>query len=161
MRNRRFCDLEFLFLFTFEGNIQCAIKVLRLAMEHTDGDKCKIVFTSPEAMMELSGEKKLKPSLSARQKNKSRYFFLRYKQNSPVTSHARFKPCKECFHISNRPLPIHVHPHEISKFLNTETWLLLIKCCQSASLLNFKWKIKFRCDEVDLNPACQHRNLPP
>ena len=29
--------------------------------------------------------------------------------------------CKECFHISNHPLPIHVHPHEISKFLDTET----------------------------------------
>ena len=29
----------------------------RLAMEHDDGDKCKIVFTSPEAMMEFSGEK--------------------------------------------------------------------------------------------------------
>ena len=36
-------------------------------MEHADGDKCKIVFTSPEAMMEFSGEKKLKLSLSARQ----------------------------------------------------------------------------------------------
>ena len=68
MRNRRFRNLEFLFLFTFEGIIQCAIKVLRLAMEHTDGDKCKIVFTSPEAMMEFSGEKKLKLSFSARQK---------------------------------------------------------------------------------------------
>ena len=55
-------------LFTFEGNIQCAIKVLRLAMDHADGDKCKIVFTSPEAMMEFSGEKKLKLSLSAREK---------------------------------------------------------------------------------------------
>ena len=55
-------------MFTFEGNIQCAIKVLRLAMDHADGDKCNIVFTSPEAMMEFSGEKKLKLSLSARQK---------------------------------------------------------------------------------------------
>ena len=69
MRNRRFCNLEFLFLLTFEGNIQFAKKVLRLAMEHADGDKCKIVFTSPEAMMEFSGEKMLKLSLSARQKN--------------------------------------------------------------------------------------------
>ena len=60
VQNRRsFCNLKFLFLFTFEGNIQCAKKVhvLRLAMEHADGDKCKIVFTSPEAMMEFSGEK--------------------------------------------------------------------------------------------------------
>ena len=57
MRNRTFCSLEFLFLFTFEGNIQCVIKVLRVAMEQADGDKCKIVFTSPEAMMEFSGEK--------------------------------------------------------------------------------------------------------
>ena len=57
VRNRRFCHLEFLFLFTFEGNIQCAIKVLRLAMEHADGDNCKIVFTSPETMVEFSEEK--------------------------------------------------------------------------------------------------------
>ena len=76
MRNRTFRSLEFLFLFTFEGNIQCTIKVLRLAMEHTDGDKCKIVFTSPEAMMEFSGEKKLKLSLSARQKNLLTYVKL-------------------------------------------------------------------------------------
>jgi len=68
VRNRRFCNLEFLFLFTFEGDIQCAIKVLRLALEHADGDKCKIVFTSLEAMMKFSGEKKLKLSLSAGEK---------------------------------------------------------------------------------------------
>lgn len=44
-------------------------KVLRLAMmERADGDKCKIVFTSLKAMMEFSGEKKLKLSLSAREK---------------------------------------------------------------------------------------------
>ena len=132
MRNRRFGNLEFLFLFTFEGNIQCAIKVLRLAMDHADGAKCKIVFTSPEAMMEFSGEKKLKLSLSARQKTllsyvnlksfeRSSYSFLRHEQKSPITSHARLASCKECFHISNRPLPIHVHSHEISKFLETET----------------------------------------
>ena len=57
-----------LFLFTFKGNIQCAKKVLRLAMEYADGDKCKIVYSSPEAMVEFSGGKKLKLSLSARQK---------------------------------------------------------------------------------------------
>ena len=71
MRNRRFYNLEFLFLFTFEGNIQCAIKVLHLAMEHADGDKCKIAFTSPEAMMEFSREKELKLSLGAGQKTLS------------------------------------------------------------------------------------------
>ena len=60
MRNRRFFNLEFLLLFPFEGNFQCAIKVLRLAVDHADGDKCKIALTSPEAMMEFSGEKKLK-----------------------------------------------------------------------------------------------------
>ena len=63
-------------MFTFEGNIQCAIKVLRLAMDHADGDKCNIVFTSPEAMMEFSGEKKLKLSLSARQKTLLSYVNL-------------------------------------------------------------------------------------
>ena len=58
-----------LFLFTFKGNIQCAKKVVRLAMEYADGDKCKIVYSSPEAMVEFSGEKKLKLSLiRARQK---------------------------------------------------------------------------------------------
>ena len=65
VKNRRsFCNLKFLFLFTFEGNIQCAKKVLRLAMEHADGDKCKIVFTTPEAMIEFSGEKNLKTALA-------------------------------------------------------------------------------------------------
>ena len=48
-----------LFLFTFKGNIQCAKEVLRLAMEYADGDKCKIVYSSPEAMVEFSGEKNL------------------------------------------------------------------------------------------------------
>ena len=52
-----------LFLFTFKGNIQCAKKVFRLAMEYADGDKCKIVYSSPEAMVEFSGERKLKLSL--------------------------------------------------------------------------------------------------
>ena len=120
-------------------------------MEHADRDKCKIVFTLPEAMTKFSGEKNLKLSLIARQRNlltylnlqsfeRSRYFFLRQKQNSPITSHARLASCKECFHISNRPLPIQVHSHEIFKFLDTETWFLLNKFCQSASLFNFKGK---------------------
>ena len=41
-----------------------------------DGDKCMIVFTSPEAMMEFSGEKKFKLSLSARQKTLLTYVNL-------------------------------------------------------------------------------------
>ena len=57
----------------------------------------------------------------ARRPLASRVFFLRQKQNSPISSHARLASCKECFHISNRPLPIRVHSHEISKFLDTET----------------------------------------
>ena len=57
-------------------SLQCAIKVLRLAMEHADGNKCKIVFTSPEAMMEFSGEEKLKLSFSARQKTLLTYVNL-------------------------------------------------------------------------------------
>ena len=32
VRNRRFCNPVFLFLFTCNGNIQCANKVLRLAI---------------------------------------------------------------------------------------------------------------------------------
>ena len=58
-----------LFLFTFKGNIQCAKKVLRLAMKYADGDKCNIVYSSPEAMVEFSGEKKSKLCLSTRQKS--------------------------------------------------------------------------------------------
>ena len=72
-----------LFLFTFKGDIQCAKKVLRLAMEYADGDKCKIVYSSPEAMVEFSGEKRLKLGLNACQKpickiyvERSRYFLL-------------------------------------------------------------------------------------
>ena len=78
-------------MFTFERNIQCAKKVLRLAMEYRTVIN-KIVFTSPEAMVEFSGEKKLKLSLSACQKysfERSRYFFLRGKQTSRITNHAR------------------------------------------------------------------------
>ena len=33
------------------------MRYLRLAMEYADGDKCKIVYSSPEAMVEFSGEK--------------------------------------------------------------------------------------------------------
>ena len=56
-------------MFTFEGNIQCAKKVLRLALaiECADGnEKNKIVVTSPKAMMEFSRENYL--NLSARGK---------------------------------------------------------------------------------------------
>ena len=45
-------------------------------MEHADGGKCKIMFTSAEAMMEFSGEKKLKLSFSARQKTVLTYVNL-------------------------------------------------------------------------------------
>ena len=38
-------------------------------MEHADGDKCKIVFTTPEAMIEFSGEKNLKTALALVKKN--------------------------------------------------------------------------------------------
>ena len=88
-----------LFLFTFKGNIQCAKKVLRLAMEYADGDKCKIVYSSPEAMVEFSGEKKVKnyPLRSSKiYIERSSYFFIRRKQNSPITSHAKLALCKEC-----------------------------------------------------------------
>ena len=54
--NCPFCNPEFLFLFTCEGNIQYAKKVLRLAMEHRTVIN-KIVFTSPEVMVEFSGGK--------------------------------------------------------------------------------------------------------
>ena len=44
-------------------------------------------------------------------------FSLDINKNSLITGHARLASCKECFHISNRPLPIHVHSHEILSFL--------------------------------------------
>ena len=100
MRNRRFCNLEFLFLFTFERNIQCAKKVLRLAMEYRTVIN-KIVFTSPEAMVEFSGGKKLKllTSVNLYSFERSRNFFLRRKQNYPITSQATTVLCKECNQI--------------------------------------------------------------
>ena len=52
----------------FQREYSMRLKVLRLAMEYADSDKCKIVYSSPEAMVEFSGEKKLKLSPSARQK---------------------------------------------------------------------------------------------
>ena len=75
-------------------------------MEYADGDKWKIMYSSPEAMVEFSGEKKFK--LLALVKNlyhckiyikRSRYFFIRRKQNSPITSHAKLALCKECNQI--------------------------------------------------------------
>ena len=64
-------------------------------------------FSSPEAMVEFSGEKKLKLGLNGRQKRRckifieirSRYFFIRRRQNSPITSHAKLALCKECNQI--------------------------------------------------------------
>ena len=46
-----------MFLFTFEGNIQCANKkVVRLTLATELTVINKIVFTSPEAMVEFSRE---------------------------------------------------------------------------------------------------------
>ena len=96
-----------LFLFTFKGNIQCAKKVLRLAMEYADGDKCKIVYSSPEAMVEFSG-KELKPKRLSKTPltyvnlysfERSRYFLVGRKQISTITSHAKLTLCKECNQI--------------------------------------------------------------
>ena len=92
VRNRRFCNLLFLFLFTCEGNIQCAKKVLRLAMEHRAVIN-KIVFTSPEAMVEFSGGKKLKLLTAV-----NLYSFER-SRNYPITNHATTGLCKECNQI--------------------------------------------------------------
>ena len=99
-----FCNLKCSFPFTFEGNIQCAKKVLRLAsaIECADGDdKNKIVVTSTEAM-EFSRENYLNLSALENPFNllgRSRYFFLRRPQNSPITSHAR-PTIKECNHAT-------------------------------------------------------------
>ena len=59
---------------------------------------------------------------------------LKRRKNSELHS----KSVSASFHISNRPLPFHLHLHGISKFLDSETEFLLNKCCQSASLFSFK-----------------------
>ena len=56
VRNRRFCNPEFLFLFTCEGNIPCAKKVLRLAMEHRTVIN-KIVLLRQKQWWNFLGEK--------------------------------------------------------------------------------------------------------
>ena len=56
----------------------------------------KIVFTSPEATMEFSGEKKFVKNIRF---ERTRYFFPRRKQNYPITSHATTALCKECNQI--------------------------------------------------------------
>ena len=76
-------------------------------MEYPDGDKCKIVHSSPEAMVEFSGEKSSNLALTLVKNpyhrkiyiEMSRYFFIRRKQNSPITSHAKLALCKECNQI--------------------------------------------------------------
>ena len=52
----------------------------------------------------------------------SSYFFLSSRLH-PLTDKPMVitKPVSTCFHISNRPLPFHLHLHEISKFLDSET----------------------------------------
>ena len=89
-----------MFLFTLERNIQCAKKVLRLAMEYRTVIN-KIVLTSPEAMVEFSLGKKLKllTAVNLYSFERSRNFFLRRKQNYPITSHATTALCKECNQI--------------------------------------------------------------
>ena len=59
MQNRTFCNLECLHCFCSlsKGIFNALKRQLRLAMEYADGDKCKIVYSSPEAMVEFSGEK--------------------------------------------------------------------------------------------------------
>ena len=58
----------------------------------------KIVFTSPEVMVEFSGGKLL-TSVNLYSFERSRNFFLRRKQNYPITSHATTALCKECNQI--------------------------------------------------------------
>ena len=69
-------------------------------MEYADGDKCKIVYSSPEAMVEFSGEKSKNLAL-ALVKNpyhckiyieRSRYFFIRRKHilRLQVTLNSRY-----------------------------------------------------------------------
>ena len=83
-------------------------EVLRLVMEHADGDKCKTVISKTVISVYFARSndgifwgKKLKLSLSACQKTLLSYVNLTYshlkgqgifsldKQNSPITSHAR------------------------------------------------------------------------
>ena len=61
----------------------------------------KIVFTSPRSNCEIFGGKKLKllTSVNLYSFERSRNFFLRRKQNYPITSHATTALCKECNQI--------------------------------------------------------------
>ena len=98
VRNRRFCNPEFLFLFTCEGNIQYAKKVLRLAMEHRTVIN-KIVFARSNGGIFWGKKLKLLTSVNLYSFERSRNFFLRRKQNYPITSHATTALCKECNQI--------------------------------------------------------------
>ena len=76
MRNRIFCNLEFLFLFTFEGNIQCAKKGITSPCNALTVIN-NIVFTSPEAMVG-----KIVKSVSMRKPGRSRQEVIQLK--SPI-----------------------------------------------------------------------------
>ena len=96
VQNRTFCNLECLHCFcSLSKGIFNALKRYYVWPWNTL-TVIKIVYSSPEAMVEFSGERKLKLSLSCKiYIKRSRYFFIRLKQNSPITSHAKLALCKE------------------------------------------------------------------
>ena len=108
MQIRTFCNLECLHCFcSLSKRILNALKRYYVWPWNALTVMNKIVFTSLEAMVEFSG-KKLKPKRLSKTPltyvnlysfERSRYFFVGRKQNSPITSHAKLALCKECNQI--------------------------------------------------------------
>ena len=99
VQNRRwFCNLKFLFLFTFPEYLTRVLPPV-LAMECPTVIK-KIVFTSPEAMVEFSGEKNKVSALVKNPFNLCKFIFIwkvkgKTSSLSPIANHAKTL-CKEC-----------------------------------------------------------------
>ena len=74
--------------------------------------------------------------------------------NESVKCSAILYSVSTCFHISNLPLPFHLHLHEMFKFFDSETQFLLNKCRQSASLFKFKRKKEIANHEQESIPEC-------
>ena len=107
MQNRTLCNLECLHCFcSLSKGIFNALKRYYVWPWNTlTVINVRSCIVRQKQMVEFSGEKKVK-TYSARQKpickiyiERSRYFFIRRKQNSPITSHAKLALCKECNQI--------------------------------------------------------------
>ena len=96
-----------LFLFTFKGNIQCAKRVYIWPWDTLTVINGRSCIVRQKQWWNFLGKESWNLAL-ALVKNphhckiyikRSRYFFIRRKQNSPITSHAKLALCKECNQI--------------------------------------------------------------